>query len=213
MPPEASPFAYGPVPSRAFQPPEELIGVVTNRVRALRERGEAIDYLTFVPDGEPTLDRHLEGELATETMLVAGVNDTGAAIEGVAAFLQRLGPRGAYLAVPARPPADTWVHPPTEGAVNRAFQCLAARLPRVELLTEFEGTAFGSAGDPAEDLLATATVHPMREDAARALLDRAGSGREILERLVAEGRLRPVRYRDHTFYVRPLAAPREGSAP
>jgi wyosine [tRNA(Phe)-imidazoG37] synthetase (radical SAM superfamily) len=28
-------------------------------VERLRERGETIDYLTFVPDGEPTLDQHL----------------------------------------------------------------------------------------------------------------------------------------------------------
>ena len=279
----------GGIEPRAFQSPEELVGVVSRRVQALRERGEAIDVLTFVPDGEPTLDLHLAeeieglrplglpiavisngslvwredarralaradwvslkvdavdealwrrinrphpalrldavldgmlrfaeeygGELATETMLVDGVNDGDEAIEGVAAFLERLGPGVAYLAVPTRPPAEPWVRPPAEEAVNRAFQRLARHLPRVELLTEFEGTAFGSAGDPAADLLATVTVHPMREDAALGLLDRAGSGRAILERLMSEGRLRPVRYRGHTFYVRRFAEPPAGAAP
>jgi wyosine [tRNA(Phe)-imidazoG37] synthetase (radical SAM superfamily) len=39
---------------RAFFPPEEVVGEVEKRVRELRERGEPIDYLAFVPDGEPT---------------------------------------------------------------------------------------------------------------------------------------------------------------
>jgi len=272
-----------------FQSPERLIEIVTNRVHSLRERGEAINYLTFVPDGEPTLDRHLadeidglrslglpiavisngslvwredvrqalaradwvslkldavdealwrkinrphpvlrldvvldgmlhfateyRGELATETMLVGGANDTDTAIDGVASFLERLGPRTAYLSVPMRPPAETWVHPPTEDALNRAYQCFAARLSRVELLTEFEGIAFASADDPAADLLATVTVHPMREDAVLALLERTGSGRAILDRLVTEGRLCALRYRGHTFYLRPTSVPRQGTAP
>jgi wyosine [tRNA(Phe)-imidazoG37] synthetase (radical SAM superfamily) len=44
---------------RAFHPPQEIADAVADRVAALRQRGQAIDYLTFVPDGEPTLDEHL----------------------------------------------------------------------------------------------------------------------------------------------------------
>jgi wyosine [tRNA(Phe)-imidazoG37] synthetase (radical SAM superfamily) len=54
----------GPTPETSlartgFYPPEQVVACVTERVNALRRRGEAIDYLTFVPDGEPTLDFHL----------------------------------------------------------------------------------------------------------------------------------------------------------
>jgi wyosine [tRNA(Phe)-imidazoG37] synthetase (radical SAM superfamily) len=49
---------------RAFYPPEEVVREVENRVRDVRERREAIDYLAFVPDGEPTLDVHLGREIA-----------------------------------------------------------------------------------------------------------------------------------------------------
>ncbi|MBE9561928.1 MAG: radical SAM protein, partial [Proteobacteria bacterium] len=35
---------------------EHLVTQVTERVQQLREKGEIIDYLSFVPDGEPTLD-------------------------------------------------------------------------------------------------------------------------------------------------------------
>jgi wyosine [tRNA(Phe)-imidazoG37] synthetase (radical SAM superfamily) len=290
VPPKACSYSclycqVGPTPAqevapRTFHDRRTLIAAVTARVRSLRERGEGVDFLTFVPDGEPTLDRHLGeeidglrplglpvavisngslvwcdevrealsradwvslkvdavdpalwrrinrphaslrlevvldgmlrfsneygGTLATETMLVEGVNDDDVSIDATAAFVERLRPRIAYVAVPTRPPAEPWVQPPGEEAVNRAFQRFAERLPRVELLTGFEGTAFGTTGEPAEDLLATTAVHPMRKDAALALLARAGADRSVLDRLVAEDRLRPVRYREHIFYVRRL---------
>jgi wyosine [tRNA(Phe)-imidazoG37] synthetase (radical SAM superfamily) len=266
---------------REFRPVEEILSAVTRRVEVLREGGEQIDFLTFVPDGEPSLDRQLgaeidglrplglpiavisngslvwredvrlalaradtvslkvdcvdetswrrvdrpdpslrldailagmlrfsrefEGELITETMLVRGSNDADAAIDATAVFLASLGPRVAHIAVPTRPPAEPWVRPASEERVNYAFQRFAERLPRVELLTHFEGTAFGSTGDPVRDLLGVTAVHPIREDAALSLLARDGADRSTLERLVGEDRLRPVRYRGHTFYVRRVA--------
>jgi len=47
----------------AFYPPEEIVGDVEQQVARAGEAGEAIDYLTFVPDGEPTLDINLEREI------------------------------------------------------------------------------------------------------------------------------------------------------
>jgi len=41
---------------RAFFEPRLVAKRVADRVSVLRERGESIDYLSFVPDGEPTLD-------------------------------------------------------------------------------------------------------------------------------------------------------------
>jgi len=43
----------------AFFKPEELAAEVAERVGMLQERGESIDYLSFVPNGEPTLDTNL----------------------------------------------------------------------------------------------------------------------------------------------------------
>jgi len=273
----------GPTPAtkiepRAFWSPTIVIDAVGRHVQTLRGRGERVDYLTFVPDGEPTLDMHLgeeidglrplgipiavisngslawnadvrarlgkadwvslkvdaaddatwrrvnrphgtlqmatildgmltfarefRGELATETMLVNGVNDDDTTIDTAAAFVERLAPAIAYIAAPTRPPAEPWVQPASDEATNRAFQRFAERLSRVELLTGFEGTAFGSTGDAARDLLAITTVHPMREDAVLALLARAGADRGVLDHLVAENKLRPVGYRDHVFYLR-----------
>lgn len=270
--------AHPEIERRPFYAVEEIAADVGSRVEAVRAAGEAIDFLSFVPDGEPTLDlglaaeiaavrprgipvavitngslawkpdvraalcsadlvcakvdsvdeaiwrsinrparglrldtvleglvelaREFDGRLITETMLVAGLNDGPEAIRGVAAFLERLAPETAYLLVPTRPPAESWALPPGEEALNRAYQLLAERLPRVEILAGFEGTGFAHTGDARTDLLGITAVHPLRDDAARELLCRDGADGGLLEQLAEEGLLRPVEYRGDWFWVR-----------
>jgi wyosine [tRNA(Phe)-imidazoG37] synthetase (radical SAM superfamily) len=263
-----------------FYPPEEVVREVEARVREVRERGEAIDYLAFVPDGEPTLDVHLgreiaglrplgipvavisnasllgredvrsdlaradwvslkvdavredvwrrlnrphgslrlddqlqaglrfsrrfAGTLATETLLVAGLNDRETHIGELGRYLEALGPDVAYLSVPTRPPAEEWVLAPADDVVFRAWQSLSSRLAdtRVELLVGDEGNAFASSGDARADLLAITAVHPMREDAVRDLLARAGARWPLVEQLVRQGLLARREHRGQAFFMR-----------
>jgi wyosine [tRNA(Phe)-imidazoG37] synthetase (radical SAM superfamily) len=263
---------------REFYPIDQIVTEVSERAREIRDRGERLDALTFVPDGEPTLDAHLgevierlrvlgiriavisnasllgleevrraagradwvsvkvdatredawrrinrphpslklaevlegmaqfasefQGELVTETILIRGVNDDVESIREVAEFLSTLRPRTAYVGIPTRPTAETWARPATEEVVTRAHQTLARRLPRVELLTGYEGTAFGVSGDPEQDLLSITGVHPMREDAVAELLRGSGSSWSVVEHLIERGELKPVDYHGHRFYVR-----------
>ncbi len=48
---------------RPYYHPEEIFDEVWEKVERSRELGLAIDYLTFVPDGEPTLDLNLGREI------------------------------------------------------------------------------------------------------------------------------------------------------
>ena len=48
-----------PFDRRAFYSPTELVTTLTAKVRAVQRAGNALDYLTFMPDGEPTLDSNL----------------------------------------------------------------------------------------------------------------------------------------------------------
>jgi wyosine [tRNA(Phe)-imidazoG37] synthetase (radical SAM superfamily) len=48
---------------RDFFNPEEILRAVKKKVRQADRRGEAIDFLTFVPDGEPALDINLGREI------------------------------------------------------------------------------------------------------------------------------------------------------
>jgi len=56
------------VERRAFYNPELILKEVKEKVEKARAKGEHVDYITFVPDGEPTLDINLgkEAELLKE---------------------------------------------------------------------------------------------------------------------------------------------------
>jgi wyosine [tRNA(Phe)-imidazoG37] synthetase (radical SAM superfamily) len=264
----------------AFYEPQKLLKAVRYKVQKVRQRGESIDYLTFVSDGEPTLDINLghaielvkplgikiavitnasliwredvreellkadwvslkmdsttgklwrrvnrphetlnlqaildgaleftkryRGELATETMLVKGANDTETSIRNLAAFLARLKPSTIYLAIPTKPPAEKWVHAPGEKGINRAFQLLSKRVDSVEYLIGYEGNAFAFTGNVEEDLLSITAVHPMRKEAVSDFLARAGVDWRVIEDLIAEGKLIETTFDRHTFYMRKL---------
>jgi len=51
------------VERRVFYEPDQVLRDVHDKVEKAKEAGEAIDYLTFVPDGEPTLDINLGREI------------------------------------------------------------------------------------------------------------------------------------------------------
>jgi len=263
---------------REFYSPREILAQVESALAAAERAGTKIDYLTFVPDGEPTLDINLaesigllrplgfkiavisnasliwrkeirerlmqadwlslkvdttredlwrcinrphpelrlqrildgilemgeifNGELTTETMLVDGINDGDESVLAVGAYLERLNPVKAYLAIPIRPGAEAGTRPPAEDRINRAFQLLVKRLPQIELLIGYEGNAFSSTGDLAEDLLAITSVHPMRESAVKALLRESGGEWKIVDRLLREGRIKETEYQGRKFYLR-----------
>lgn len=277
---QVGPTAAQEIAPRTFYLPETILREVGQRLEAVRAQGETVDYLTFVPDGEPTLDVNLGesidalrplglpiavisnasliwrpevrealgradwvsvkvdsvdeatwrrinqphpdlnlpdildgirsfaatygGTLASETLLVAGVNDDAAGVEAVARFIAEAGIRLAYLAIPHRPPADSTVACPDETTVTRAWHILAERVGQVELLTAYEGDAFPPLDDPRGQLLAVTAVHPMRESAVRALLTRAGMDMALAQELVDSGELRRVNHGGEVFYIRHL---------
>ncbi|MBC7169890.1 radical SAM protein [Candidatus Bipolaricaulota bacterium] len=272
---------------RPFYRPEEVVSGVQLKLDAALRRGDSVDHLTSVPDGEPTLDLHLAqeiralralgipiavmsnaslvhrgdlredpsaadwvslkvdtvngpvwrrvnrphrslslpaiqdgilrfsrafaGTLVTETMLVSGANDHLDELRRVADLLGEVGPRGAYLAVPARPPAEPGVRPPPKARLVEAHTVFSERLPPVELLIGDEGDAFAASGDAAKDLRSIMAVHPMREGAVRDLLKRDGAGWEVVEERIRAGQLVELPYEGHPFYLRALPARFPGS--
>jgi len=266
------------IESRVFYQPEHVFNEVKTRVMKLKEQQEPIDYLTFVPDGEPTLDdnlgktiellrdldikiaiitngsliwrkkvweilqmadwvslkvdsvnqslwqrinqpdKHLnlqeillnmfsfaegfDGFLATETMLLDGLNTDDAIIADLVSFLQRLAPNKAYLAIPTRPTAEQGIYAPDADSLNHIYQTVNQGIPEVELLTGYEGNAFASSDDPIKDILAITAVHPMRKEAVQNLLQKTKSNWNIVRELIKENKLREIEYNGNTFYLR-----------
>ena len=50
---------------RSFFSPEDIHDAVVERLLQTQEAGQRVDYLTFVPDGEPTLDSSLGESIRT----------------------------------------------------------------------------------------------------------------------------------------------------
>lgn len=160
--------------------------------------------LAPILEGMLAFARAYQGKLVTETMLVRGINDSPRHMEEIAVFLAQLAPERAYLAIPTRPPAEEWVRVPAEKVLNHAYQILNEKVEQVEYLIGYEGNAFASTGDVAQDLLSITSVHPMREDAMRAFLARAESNWVVIDRLLEEDQLVETRYRGHRFFLRRL---------
>ncbi len=264
----------------SFSNPWEIRQAAQAGLASANEAGEIVDYLSLVPDGEPTLDLNLgraidllrplgvpvavisngslvwqkdvcedlmkadwvslkvdaadeaawrqvdrphgalrlstildgmlafaedyRGTLVTETMLVAGLNDGEGHLRALANFLAQLKPVVAYLSIPTRPPAERWVRAPSEETILSAHRRLSEQVGRVECLTGYEGNAFATSGDAVGDLLSITAVHPMREDAVRELLARAGAGWCVVEELLAAGQLVRLDYEGQRFYLRRL---------
>lgn len=264
----------------AFYGVEEIIQSVKEKVEQVREKGKPIDYLTFVPDGEPTLDANLgreiellrplgikiavitngslmwrqdirqdlqkadwvslkvdgvseeiwrrinrpqkslkletilegmlnfadtfRGELATETMLIQGINDNGEEIGEIADFLAELKPNTAYLAIPIRPPVKKTITAASEPVINMAYQIFSQSLGGVEYLIGYEGNEFTFTGKVEDDLLSITSVHPMREEAVREFLRKADSSWGAIEKLIRDGSLVELEYQGRKFYMRKL---------
>ncbi len=277
---QVGPTAIKDIKPQTFYSPEMIYLEVKQHLDQINKADEPVDYLTFVPDGEPTLDSRLgesierlrvldipiaiisnaslifresvrdtlaladwvslkidavqdelwreinrphaslnhqsildgmlsfasefKGALATESMLIKGLNDTDQAASELARFLKRLDPDIAYLSVPTRPPAESCIHAPDEAVLNRIFQIINQHVDHLELMTGYEGNAFASTGNLAEDLLSITAVHPMREEAVRELLAKSGTDWALVEKLIAEGRLLQTEYEGRKFYVRHL---------
>lgn len=263
---------------RQFLSVEEIVGSVEQKIHDAQHQGQRIDYLTFVPDGEPTLDinlgkeiealksfgypiavitnatlidqpdvrqalnkadwvslkidsvveeiwhkvnrpnrklkldhilqgmlafaRDFSGELVTETLLVAGLNDDLDSTAKLAEFLSELKPRKAYLSIPIRPPAENKVFPPDQNRLNQIRDVLSKSVPNVICLFEAEENQFVATGEIASDILSITSVHPIREAALRKMVIEHGEQWSLVEKLVEKEKLERLVHQDEVFYRR-----------
>ncbi len=264
-----------------FYPCDFVFEQIRRKVKEVEEKREHIDYLTFVPDGEPTLDVNLGKEidllkslgikiavitngsliyrddvkndlakadlvslkvdavtediwhridrpdkalkheeikegmlkftrmfkkiLITETMFTAGLNDDEEEIKNIAEFLGELNPARVYIATPTRPPAEDWVKPIDERSANSAYQIFSKYISedKLEYLMCYEGNAFTLTNSVEETLLSTTSVHPMRVEAVKELLNKSKVyDWNIVKRLIDEKKLIELEYEGHKFYMR-----------
>ncbi|ACV24905.1 radical SAM protein [Methanocaldococcus fervens] len=265
---------------RNFYNPENIFKSVKEKIDKLSN--EKIDYLTFVADGEPTLDINLskevemlrnfnipiaiitnssliwkedvkndllnfdlvsfkvdstdeklwmeinrphkdlvldkilegimdfrdsyKGKLITETMILGNVNYTEEAIVKTAEFLKDLKPNKCYLNTPIRPSSEKHVKPPKIGILNKILPIFNEIIgkDKVELLGKFEGYEFILSDDIENDILAITSVHPMREEVIKELLNKRNISFDIINKMVEEGKLIKLEYNGEIFYMKKI---------
>jgi len=255
---------------RAYIKPEIIEREVKERIK-----GQKADYITFVPDGEPTLDENLgveidlmkrygkvavitngsllfkedvreelknadwvsikvdaanesvwkkinspydklsfaklmkgiekfseeyKGELVTETMLVAGINDDEENLRRIAKFIKSLGASKAYIALPLRPPRVSSVKPPSKEKIQMAYMVFSSCGLHAVLLDFPEEGEFFTGKDFKTGLLSILSVHPMREGDILRLIREKGIDIHILEKLLLDGKIEKVSYMGVNFY-------------
>lgn len=145
-----------------------------------------------------------KGKLVTETMLVKDLNDSVNNFYEIAEFISSIKPNTAYLGIPTRPPAESWVVAPDEKAINTAFQIFTSKKIKTEYLIGYEGNEFTLTGLPSDDILSITAVHPMREDAIRQFIENSGYDFNIIEVLEKKQLLKRVKFQNHNFYTRKI---------
>jgi len=262
-----------------YSNPSEVFDEVKKKVERIRETQQNVDYISIVPDGEPTLDSSLgelierlkelglpvavitnssltwdksvqedlkkadwvsvkidaispntwkqinrphaslsldeilqgmqefagsyTGTLCTETMLVKELNDNPEELTAIANFIKsRISPYKAYIGVPTRPPAEPWVSRPEPESITAAYAIFTKEGLNAETLTGYESSGFVVTDNPVEEILEITSVHPMRSDAVKDVLNRFGVGEDVLQQLVKEGRIRKVHYEGWDYYIR-----------
>jgi wyosine [tRNA(Phe)-imidazoG37] synthetase (radical SAM superfamily) len=158
--------------------------------------------LATIMNGIRRFATHYNGLLNTETMLVSGINDKPEALAEVADFVSQLQPNKAYLSVPTRPPAEPEVSAPGEEVINQAFQIMRRKVEHVEYLIGYDEGGYAFTGDAERDLLSITAVHPMRKPEVEQLLKKAHQDWALIEKLLAEEKIKQVDYAGQSFYVR-----------
>jgi wyosine [tRNA(Phe)-imidazoG37] synthetase (radical SAM superfamily) len=262
---------------KAFYNPEDIFKSVEERINKISN--EKIDYLTFVADGEPTLDINIskevemlkdfgipiaiitnssliwrddvredllnfdlvsfkvdsadekiwreinrphkdlvldkilegilafrdnyKGKLITETMIL-DINYAEDPIIKTAEFLKELKPDKCYLNTPIRPPSERHIKPPKIEVITKILTIFNEIIgkDKVELLGKFEGVDFAISKNVEEDILAITSVHPMREEVIKELLNKANISFDIIEKMVDEGKLIKLDYNGEIFYMK-----------
>lgn len=171
--------------------------------RTIDRPARALEFTTVL-EGIKRFRRRFTGIAATETMLVDTLNTSEARAAGIAEIIADLDPNVAYISIPTRPPAESWVNAPEEETVLTVYRTFRDAGIPAELNIAHEEGEFVAGETISESILAITAVHPIREDDLRAMVARGDHPWSVVEQLVERDELIRRTYRGETFYVKRL---------
>ena len=144
------------------------------------------------------------GKLWVEVMLIAGLNDSGEALEELAAVLAGIRPDMVHLVVPTRPAPESFVGMPDESGIEKAVFILSKAAPVVHPV---KGSMnLKGAADLLEAVTAIAVRHPVQQrELEGALLEcfpgDPGAVREAMASMLASGRFDKLLQGSELYWV------------
>jgi len=263
---------------REFYSLEEIKNQVFKKITGLKKQKEKIDFLSFVSDGEPTLDINLgkeieslkdsgipiavitngslinqanvkkdlgkanwvsvkidavnekiwkkinrphpdlslkdilegiaefsneyKGSFNTETMLIDCINTDKNHMKKIADFIGTLKINKAYISIPTRPTTIKSLKVPDEETINITYNLFAKKNINTELLTGYSPIEFPATDNVREEILSITSVHPMREEDVKNILDKVDADWNIIKKLLEEGEIKMVKFGKNKFFLR-----------
>ena len=123
----------------------------------------AIEFEVML-QGQMDWRREYRGQIWLEVMLVQGVNDTKRALRDIRSSIDKIQPDRIYLTTPIRPPAESWVKPPSLEKILQAQEIIGKPIT----IDTTESGAFGLAAfdNARQAILEIGSRHPLRLEQA-----------------------------------------------
>jgi wyosine [tRNA(Phe)-imidazoG37] synthetase (radical SAM superfamily) len=151
-------------------------------------------------DGITDFSKSYQGILTTESMLVKNVNDNLEEMAQIANFVKTMKRKASYFAIPIRPPSERYAVAPDADVLEGLSAFIKKEIPRSEMLCCPESGDFNATGNIEEELLAIMSVHPMREDSVKQLLEQRHKGWSIVLDLLTQEKIKETSYLNQKFY-------------
>lgn len=153
-------------------------------------------------EGLAAFRKQYRGQFWLEVMLVRGMNDDAATLEGLARLIQTLAPDQVHLTLPTRPPAEARVAPPDDEGVMRAVSILGQSAHVVHP----KGGAFALPPNTGlvDGIVDIVARHPMSDAQVRALIAQYAPDNmdAVLAQLAADERALVIERYGTRFWVK-----------
>jgi wyosine [tRNA(Phe)-imidazoG37] synthetase (radical SAM superfamily) len=142
-----------------------------------------------------------DGQIWLEVMLVKGINDSETELKAIKSQINRIAPNKIHINIPIRPPAESWVKPPTKRSIELAQEILGD----VDTIIDIEIGDFSLDGfpSPIEAIESIIRRHPMRKEQIFDVLKQFNGidVSEVLFELLESGKVKVVDYNGKIFLV------------
>ncbi|MHA1264764.1 MAG: radical SAM protein [Candidatus Helarchaeota archaeon] len=153
--------------------------------------------------------KRYSGQIWMEFMAVRGINDTIEELIQIRKHLEPIKPDRLYVNIPIRPPAESWVKPPSNTGLARV-RTIFTGLARVKTIFEIILPELGefqivsqNIEDLKQEIIQIIQRHPMHLKQIEELLNKAGirTPSEFIEELEQKGLLKRLNYQNKVFFI------------